>query len=75
MTSNRLLGTDYFAARVDGWLSLSGGRRGAAERAPGFGPPRTEAAQAAMEELAARRRMFDPPPPPTADFSFIYATG
>jgi hypothetical protein len=75
MTSNRLLGTDYFAARVDGWLSLSGGRLGAAERAPGFGPPRTEAEQAAMEELAARRRMFDPPPPPTADFSFIYATG
>jgi len=75
MTSNRLLSTDYFADRVDGWLSLSGGRIGAAERAPGFGPPRTEAEQAAFEELAARRRLFDPPPPPTADFSFIYATG
>jgi hypothetical protein len=75
MTSNRLLLTDYFAARVDGWLSLSGGRIGPAERAPGFGPPRTEAEQAAMEELMARRRMFDPPPLPTADFSFIYATG
>jgi hypothetical protein len=75
MTSNRLLSTEYFADRVDGWLSLSGGRIGAAERAPGFGPPRAEAEQAAMEAMAARRRMFDPPPTPSADFSFIYATG
>jgi pimeloyl-ACP methyl ester carboxylesterase len=76
MTSNRLLATDdFFATRVDGWLSLSGGRLGAAERAPGSGPPRTEAEQAAMAEMMARRRMFDPPPEPTADFSFIYATG
>ena len=28
MTSNRLLRTDFFASRVDGWLSLSGGRLG-----------------------------------------------
>ena len=28
MTSNRLLRTDFFAQRVDGWLSLSGGRLG-----------------------------------------------
>jgi len=75
MTSNRLLATDYFADRVDGWLSLSGGRLGPAERAPGFGPPRTEAEQAAMAEFFARRRMFDPPPLPAADLSFIYATG
>jgi hypothetical protein len=75
MTSNRLLSDDFFATRVDGWLSPSGGRLGAAERAEGFGPPRTEAEQAAMAEMMARRRMFDPPPQPTADFSFIYATG
>jgi pimeloyl-ACP methyl ester carboxylesterase len=75
MTSNRLLLTDYFADRVDGWLSLSGGRIGAAERAPGFGPPRTPAEQAAFDEMAARRRMFEPLATPTADFSFIYATG
>ncbi len=25
MTSNRLLGQDFFKDRVDGWLSLSGG--------------------------------------------------
>src|SRR5258706_323205 len=28
MTSNRLLRTDFFAGKVDGWLSLSGGRLG-----------------------------------------------
>src|SRR5579864_3874474 len=28
MTSNRLLRTDFFKERVDGWLSLSGGRLG-----------------------------------------------
>ena len=40
MTSNRLLRDDpFFQDRVDGWLSLSGGRMGPAERAEGFGPP------------------------------------
>ncbi|MGA3189254.1 MAG: alpha/beta hydrolase, partial [Bryobacteraceae bacterium] len=29
MTSNRLIRTDFFKQRVDGWLSLSGGRLGA----------------------------------------------
>src|ERR1035441_496571 len=28
MTSNRLVRTDFFKERVDGWLSFSGGRRG-----------------------------------------------
>ena len=40
MTSRRLLGEDkFFQDRVDGFLSLSGGRIGAAERAPGFSVP------------------------------------
>ena len=39
MTSNRLLRTEFFADRVDGWLSLSGGRLGPAERAANAGPP------------------------------------
>src|SRR5687767_9505779 len=43
MTSNRLLRTDFYASRVDGWLSLSGGRIGPAPRPEGgFGPPRAE---------------------------------
>jgi pimeloyl-ACP methyl ester carboxylesterase len=75
MTANRLLHTEYFAARVDGWLSLSGGRIGPTERAAGFGPPQNEADRAAMEQFFARRRVLEPPSPPTADLSFIYATG
>ncbi len=75
MTANRLLRTDYFGLRVDGWLSLSGGRIGPAERAPDFGPPRSEADRAAMERFFADRRVLEPPDPPTADLSFIYATG
>jgi pimeloyl-ACP methyl ester carboxylesterase len=77
MTSNRLLSTNqYFADRVDGWLSLSGGRLGLQpERAVNFGPPLSEADRAVMEQAFARSRMFEPPPPPTTDLSFIYATG
>jgi pimeloyl-ACP methyl ester carboxylesterase len=76
MTSQRLLaGVDYFADRVDGWLSLSGGRLGPAERAPDFGPPRTEEERRAFDEAMARRGVFQRPPTPAADFSFIFTTG
>jgi pimeloyl-ACP methyl ester carboxylesterase len=74
-TSLRLLHTPYFADRVDGWLSLSGGRIGPPERAPNFGPPRTEEERAAMEAVFARQRAMGPPKPPETDLSFIYATG
>jgi len=40
MTSHRLLREDrFFQDRVDGFLSLSGGRIGPAERSPNAGPP------------------------------------
>jgi len=71
MTSNRLLATDdYFSSRVDGWLSLSGGRLGRAERAPGMGTPIKPGTEA-----PARPRIDPAPMPESADFSFIYATG
>jgi pimeloyl-ACP methyl ester carboxylesterase len=78
MTSNRLLRTDFFSARVDGWLSLSGGRLGptppippsffaAARPAPGATPAFTASAlTAAMAALSE---------PPSGDFSFIFETG
>jgi len=45
MTSNRLVRTDFFKERVDGWLSLSGGRLGGNPgRGASFGPPRAAAA-------------------------------
>ena len=77
LTSRRLLSTNrYFADRVDGWLSLSGGRLGLQpRRVENFGPPCTLEDRARMEQAFAERRMFEPPPPPTADFSFVYATG
>jgi hypothetical protein len=72
MTSNRLLGAEFFADRVDGWLSLSGGRIGQAQIVDDFGPPRTPEQAAAMREV---RRRFSAPPVPDADFSFIFAVG
>lgn len=80
MTSNRLVRTDFFKARVDGWLSLSGGRLGGnPARAGSFGPPRSAAAAApassalsptAMSSAAAALRELPP-----GEFSHIYATG
>ncbi|HEY1925977.1 MAG TPA: alpha/beta hydrolase [Caulobacteraceae bacterium] len=70
MTSSRLLREDpFFQERVDGWLSLSGGRIGPAERASDAGPP----------PAPGRPPMTFPrmPPagPPPCDFSFIFAVG
>src|SRR6185437_9232367 len=69
MTSRRLLAGDrYFQDRVDGWLSLSGGRIGAAERAKDFALP--------MPPGVERRvPAFAPPPPVDIDLSHIFATG
>jgi len=75
MTSLRLLATDpFFADRVDGWLSLSGGRLGQAKIVEDFGPPRTPDEREAMAGFMAQRRR-EAPPAPEADFSFIFAVG
>jgi poly(3-hydroxybutyrate) depolymerase len=64
ITSRRIVCSDYFKTRVDGWLSLSGGRLGATRvtfgRAPAAGGA---AAPATPAEL------------PSCDFSFIYTAG
>jgi hypothetical protein len=85
MTSNRLVRTDFFKARVDGWLSLSGGRLGgspgrAATFGPGLGAASATSSSAsatanrpAMPNLAAA--MASLREPPSSDFSFIYETG
>ena len=72
MTSFRLLRDDWFNRRVDGFLSLSGGRIGTAPRAEGAGKPRP--APADGSPVPAR----SPRPPlamPEGDFSFIYTVG
>lgn len=69
MTSRRLLGSDpYFQSRVDGFLSLSGGRIGNAERAPGFSVPLPPGVKMNMP-------VFPPPPDITCDLSHIFAVG
>ncbi len=69
MTSRRLLATDpFFQNRVDGWLSLSGGRIGTAERAAGFSVPLPPGAKMNMPA-------FPPPPDVTCDLSHIFAVG
>jgi hypothetical protein len=69
MTSRRLLASDrFFQERVDGWLSLSGGRIGNAERAPGFSVPLPPGVTRTMPA-------FPPPPDLDCDISFIFATG
>jgi len=70
MTSRRLLTKEYFAGRVDGWLSLSGGRLGQqAEIAPDFLPPGLAA------DGRPRPFRLSEPPPIDTDVSFIFSTG
>src|ERR1041384_6918165 len=87
-TSNRIVRTDFFKDKVDGWLSLSGGRLGGNPgRGATFGPAPT-----APTGAPAGGRAGTPPAggaapagmasalaamrePPTNDFSFIYETG
>jgi pimeloyl-ACP methyl ester carboxylesterase len=71
MTSMRLLHEDpFFQDRVDGWLSLSGGRIGRAARAPNAGPP--------LRPGQAHPSAFirpSPMGPPPVEMSFIFAVG
>jgi hypothetical protein len=75
MTANRLLGSDqFFKDRVDGWLSLSGGRIGPIELpASFFVPTRSPLPSMPSQGTDAPRpgRAF----PPDCDISFIFATG
>jgi hypothetical protein len=81
MTSNRLVRTDFFKSRVDGWLSLSGGRLGPTPPIPASfftaagsnstAPPKgvPSGASGLAAAMAPLRE------PPQADFSFIFETG
>jgi pimeloyl-ACP methyl ester carboxylesterase len=78
LTSTRLVCSDFFASKVDGLLSLSGGRVGGqAGRAAGFAVPaaRGQGAPAAAAGAGLPPGALTPPPPPTCDFSHIFATG
>ena len=90
MTSNRLLFDEYFGSKVDGWLSLSGGRIGAIQLPPSFFPgavrPATETAAAvgaaeaprvlpSFPTLGGERPKPGGAVPPPTDLSFIFASG
>jgi hypothetical protein len=64
LTSRRIVCSDYFKDKVDGFLSLSGGRVGSPQRAPAA--PAAGAAPAAPPA---------PQAPLTCDFSHIFAIG
>ncbi len=85
MTSNRIIRTDFFRERVDGWLSLSGGRLGEnpgrgnfSNLTIGRGPTpaaagNAGAGRAGAPNLAAAAAALRELPP--SEFSFIYETG
>jgi pimeloyl-ACP methyl ester carboxylesterase len=86
MTSNRIVRTEFFKDRVDGWLSLSGGRLGENPGRASFGSiggmPAPAGAAAGRGRGAAPAGRGGPPPGagattglPSQDFSFIYETG
>jgi hypothetical protein len=69
-TSSRLVRTDFFKDKVDGFLSLSGGRVGGSPGRGDFGR-----GPAAAAGRGAGRGPAPPPALPGNDFSFIYETG
>lgn len=85
MTSNRLIRTDFFKDKVDGFLSLSGGRLGGNPgRGATFAPTAAPAGSVAAASTAAGTPGANPAMAaamaalrelPTADFSHIYTTG
>jgi len=84
LTSNRIVRTDFFKSRVDGWLSLSGGRLGGNPGRANFGAigappapaggrgaaPAGRGVAAGLTASAAALREL-----PAGDFSFIFETG
>lgn len=69
-TSHRLVCTPFFRDKVDGLLSLSGGRVGRAQTVAAFGPPRPDGTPP-----PPRARQFPARPLPDCDFSHIFTTG
>jgi hypothetical protein len=79
LTSTRIICSEFFATKVDGFLSLSGGRVGGqAGRAANFAVPSARGATAsrgAAPPPGLPAGALTPPPPPMCDFSHIFATG
>jgi hypothetical protein len=80
MTSSRLICTDFFRDKVDGWVSLSGGRAATArddvrvKREAGSGMP-VSSGQNSPGSMPAPPRIVDKGDMPTCEFSHIYSSG
>ncbi|MDB5436727.1 MAG: hypothetical protein JWR47_2984 [Phenylobacterium sp.] len=71
-TSHRIVCSDFFKDKVDGLLSLSGGRIGRAEINPRFGPPKADGSPPDPRPMPAA---MTAPPLPACEFSHIFETG
>jgi hypothetical protein len=71
-TSHRIVCSDFFKDKVDGLLSLSGGRIGRAEINPRFGPPMPDGSPPPPRPMPAA---MTSPPLPSCAFSHIFETG
>ncbi|HEV2530572.1 hypothetical protein [Phenylobacterium sp.] len=71
-TSHRIVCSDYFKDKVDGLLSLSGGRVGRAEINPRFGPPMPDGSPPPPRQMPAA---MNPNATPACEFSHIFETG
>jgi hypothetical protein len=72
-TSRRIVCNDYYKDKVDGWLSLSGGRIGQALFVPAFGPPKPDGSPPAPRPAGANPLGADTPP--ACEFSHIFEVG
>jgi pimeloyl-ACP methyl ester carboxylesterase len=70
MTSRRLVCTDFFADKVDGMLSLSGGRIGQAPFVANFGPPLADGSPPPSRPRGNAEETL-----PGCEFSHIFAIG
>ena len=70
MTSNRIVCTPFFAGKVDGFLSLSGGRVGGVSMNPRFGPPKADGSPPDPRQMTMPGAVL-----PQCQFSHIYETG
>lgn len=70
MTSRRLVCNDFFSSKVDGMLSLSGGRIGQAPIVPRFGPPLADGSPPPARDRSNAEETL-----PSCDISHIFAIG
>ena len=70
MTSRRLVCSDFYADKVDGMLSLSGGRIGQAPFVANFGPPLADGSPPPSRPRSTAAETL-----PDCDFSHIFAIG